>query len=92
MVCKALDNIHDYVLKRAPQNDQITSPVIQKDVVTTWKIETIKAIIEEVNDDHIALLIDQSFHMSRKEKVIEKMIIVLQYIDQLRFVIQRYID
>lgn len=45
------DNICDCVLEHAPQNDQMTSPMIQKDMVTACKIETIiKAIIEELNN------------------------------------------
>ncbi|KAH0634798.1 hypothetical protein KY284_037584 [Solanum tuberosum] len=31
---KHCDKIYDYVLERAPQNDQMTSPMIQKDIVT----------------------------------------------------------
>ncbi|XP_059310040.1 uncharacterized protein LOC132061202 [Lycium ferocissimum] len=51
---KHCDKIHDYVLEHAPQNDRMTSPMIQKDIVTACKIETIKAIIEELNGDYFA--------------------------------------
>ncbi|XP_009786661.2 uncharacterized protein [Nicotiana sylvestris] len=66
---KVCDNIRDYVLEHAPQNDQMISPIIQKDIVTACKIETTKAIIEELNGDYFALLVDESFDTSRKEKM-----------------------
>ncbi|XP_016434994.1 uncharacterized protein LOC107761289 [Nicotiana tabacum] len=52
----------------------MTSPMIQKDIVTACKIETTKAIIEELNSDYFALLVDESFDTSCKEQ----MAIVLQ--------------
>nr|XP_009787487.1 PREDICTED: uncharacterized protein LOC104235427 [Nicotiana sylvestris] len=54
----------------------MTSPMIQKDIVTACKIETTKAIIEELNSDYFALLVDESFDTSCKEQ----MAIVLQKI------------
>ena len=66
---KKCDKIRNYVLEHAPQNDQMTSPIIQKDIVTACKIETIKAIIQELNGDYFALLVDESFDVSRKEQI-----------------------
>ncbi|XP_060201789.1 uncharacterized protein LOC132630220 [Lycium barbarum] len=85
---KHCDKIHDYVLEHAPQNDRMTSPMIQKDIVTACKIETIKAIIEELNGDYFALLVDESFDVSRKEQ----MAVVLRYVDRKGFVMERLID
>ncbi|KAH0689909.1 hypothetical protein KY289_017267 [Solanum tuberosum] len=85
---KRCDKIRDYVLEHAPQNDQMTSPIIQKDIVTACKIETVKAILEELNGDYFALLVDESFDISRKEK----MAIVLRYVDRIGFVMVRLID
>ncbi|XP_059306564.1 uncharacterized protein LOC132058012 [Lycium ferocissimum] len=82
---KKCDNIRDYVLEHAPQNDQMTSPIIQKDIVSACKIETIKAILEELNGDYFSLLVDESFDVSRKEQ----MAIVLRYIDRNGFVMER---
>ncbi|XP_049383041.1 uncharacterized protein LOC125847472 [Solanum stenotomum] len=82
------DKIRDYVFEHASQNDQMTSPIIQKDIVTTCKIETVKAILEELNGDYFALLIDESFDISRKEQ----MAIVLRYVDRMGFVMVRLID
>ncbi|XP_060210802.1 uncharacterized protein LOC132637783 [Lycium barbarum] len=85
---KTCDNIRDYVLEHAPQNDQMTSPIIQKDIVRACKIETIKAILEELNGDYFSLLVDESFDVSRKEQ----MAIVLRYIDRNGFVMERLLD
>ncbi|XP_070010412.1 uncharacterized protein [Nicotiana sylvestris] len=51
-------------------------------------METIKAIIKELNGDCFALLVDESFDVSRKEQ----MAIVLRYVDRMRFVVERLID
>ncbi|KAG5575944.1 hypothetical protein H5410_056078 [Solanum commersonii] len=88
MVCKKCDKIRDYVLKHALVNDHMTSPMIQKDIVSACKIETIKAILEELNGDYFALLVDESFEVSRKEK----MAIVFRYIDRIGFVMEQLID
>ncbi|XP_059294609.1 uncharacterized protein LOC132047606 [Lycium ferocissimum] len=85
---KKCDNIRDYVFEHAPQNDQMTSPMIQKDIVSACKIEIIKAILEELNGDYFSLLVDESFDVSRKEQ----MAIVLRYIDRNGFVMERLLD
>ncbi|XP_015169027.1 zinc finger MYM-type protein 1-like [Solanum tuberosum] len=66
----------------------MTSLMIQKDIVNACKIETIKVILEELNGDHFTLLVDESFDVSRKEQ----MAIVLQFIDRMRFVMERLIN
>ncbi|XP_015161270.1 zinc finger MYM-type protein 1-like [Solanum tuberosum] len=66
----------------------MTSPIIQKDIVSACKIETIKAILEELNGAYFALLVDESFDISRKEQ----MATVLRYVDRMGFVMVRLID
>ncbi|KAG5575884.1 hypothetical protein H5410_056018 [Solanum commersonii] len=66
----------------------MTSPIIQKDIVTACKIEIVKVILEELNGDYFALLVDESFDISRKEQ----MAIVLRYVDRMGFVMERLID
>ncbi|KAG5606913.1 hypothetical protein H5410_028405 [Solanum commersonii] len=61
------DEVRKFVLKNAPQNDQMTCPKIQKDIVIACKIETIKGIIKELNGDYFSLLVDESFDVSCKE-------------------------
>ncbi|XP_075091663.1 uncharacterized protein LOC142171857 [Nicotiana tabacum] len=85
---KECDKIYDYVLEYAPQNDEMTSPMIQKDIVTACKMETVKAIIKELNGDYFFLLVNESFDVSRKEQ----MAIVLRYVDRMGFVVERLVD
>ncbi|XP_070036030.1 uncharacterized protein [Nicotiana tomentosiformis] len=54
------DKIRDLVLKKAPKNDQLTSHKIQKDIIIACKIETVKAIMDDLNGDFFALLVDES--------------------------------
>lgn len=61
---KRCDSIHDFVLGHAQQKDLMISPMILKGIVTACKIETTKAIIEELNGDYFALLVDVS-HMEQ---------------------------
>ena len=63
------DEIKPFVLEKAPKNNKMTSHDIQKDIVTACKIETIKAIIEDINSDYVVLLVDESRDMSRKEQM-----------------------
>ncbi|XP_075086119.1 uncharacterized protein LOC142168851 [Nicotiana tabacum] len=51
-------------------------------------METIKAIIKELNGDYFALLVDESFDVSRKEQ----MAIVLRYVDRMGFMVERLVD
>ncbi|KAG5584460.1 hypothetical protein H5410_044894 [Solanum commersonii] len=66
----------------------MTCPKIQKDTVIACKIETIKGIIKELNDDYFSLLVDESFDVSRKEQ----MTVVLPYVDRRVFVMERLLD
>ncbi|XP_060180722.1 uncharacterized protein LOC132610446 [Lycium barbarum] len=82
------DKIRSFVLEKAPQNDQMTCPMIQKEIVLACKIETIKGIIKELNGDYFSLLVDESFDVSRKEQTAA----VLRYVDRRGFVMERLLD
>nr|XP_016497878.1 PREDICTED: uncharacterized protein LOC107816656 [Nicotiana tabacum] len=81
------DKIKPFVLKCAPKNNKMTSSDIQKEIVIACKIETIKAIIEDLNGDYFSLLVDESIDVSRKEQ----MAIVLRYVDKKESVMERFI-
>ncbi|XP_049373335.1 uncharacterized protein LOC125838313 [Solanum verrucosum] len=83
---KLCDNI-DNAFKKAPKNNQLTSPHIQKDIINACKIETIKCIIENLNDDHFFILVDESRDISCKEQ----MAIVLRYVDRRGSVMKRFL-
>ncbi|KAG5616245.1 hypothetical protein H5410_016069 [Solanum commersonii] len=55
--------------------------------MTVCKIETIKAIIEDINSDYLALLVDESRDVPRKVK----MAICLRYVDKRGFVMEAFI-
>ncbi|KAH0636804.1 hypothetical protein KY289_036719 [Solanum tuberosum] len=84
---KRCDKIGELVLKKAPKNYQMTSHKIQKDIVTACKLETTKAIMEDLNDDYFSLLVDESCDISRKEQ----MAIVLRCVDRKGSVVERFI-
>ncbi|KAH0712118.1 hypothetical protein KY289_008077 [Solanum tuberosum] len=65
----------------------MTSHDIQKDIVTACKIETVKAIIEDINSDYFAFLVDESRDVSHKEQ----MAICLRYVDKMGFVMEAFI-
>ncbi|XP_049394561.1 uncharacterized protein LOC125858810 [Solanum stenotomum] len=55
--------------------------------MTACKIETVKAIIKNINNDYFALLVDESRDVSRKEQ----MAICLIYVDKRGFVMEAFI-
>lgn len=69
MVCKKCDKICCYVSEHAPSNDQMTFSMIQKDIVIACMIETVKVILDELNGDYFALLVDESLDVSPKEQM-----------------------
>ncbi|XP_016558491.2 uncharacterized protein LOC107858341 [Capsicum annuum] len=75
------------MLEKAPKNNKIISHDIQKDIVTACKIETIKAVIKDLDGDYFALLVDESRDVSRKEQ----MAIFLRYVDKKGFVMEAFI-
>nr|XP_009797909.1 PREDICTED: zinc finger MYM-type protein 1-like [Nicotiana sylvestris]XP_009797910.1 PREDICTED: zinc finger MYM-type protein 1-like [Nicotiana sylvestris]XP_009797911.1 PREDICTED: zinc finger MYM-type protein 1-like [Nicotiana sylvestris]XP_009797913.1 PREDICTED: zinc finger MYM-type protein 1-like [Nicotiana sylvestris]XP_009797914.1 PREDICTED: zinc finger MYM-type protein 1-like [Nicotiana sylvestris]XP_009797915.1 PREDICTED: zinc finger MYM-type protein 1-like [Nicotiana sylvestris]XP_00 len=81
------DKIRDLVLKKAPKNDQLTSHKIQKDIIIACKIETVKAIMDNLNGDFFALLVDESCDVSRKEQLA----VVLRYVNRCGSVVEHFI-
>ncbi|XP_075077354.1 uncharacterized protein LOC142164081 [Nicotiana tabacum] len=81
------DKIRDLVLKKAPKNDQLTSHKIQKDIIIECKIETVKAIMDDLNGDFFVLLVDESCDVSRKEQLA----IVLRYVNRCGSVVEHFI-
>ncbi|XP_031287888.1 uncharacterized protein LOC116146617 [Pistacia vera] len=85
-------NIHigDYnavAFKNAPDNLKLTSPEIQKDIVSAALNEIVNAIIRDFIDSLFATMIDESRDFSRKEQ----MIIVLHYVNKNELVVERFL-
>ncbi|XP_060210991.1 uncharacterized protein LOC132638013 [Lycium barbarum] len=76
---KRCDNIAE-AFKKAPKNNQLTSPYIQRDIITACKMETVKYIIKDLNDDYFSILVDESRDVSCKEQ----MAIVLRRCDEVQ--------
>ena len=71
--------VNKYVLKNAPGNCTLTCPEIQKQIIQYCAIETRKQIIEELGDEHYAILADESSDVSHKEQLA----LCLRYVDRL---------
>ncbi|KAM3307981.1 hypothetical protein P3S67_009728 [Capsicum chacoense] len=48
------------ILEKAPQNDTLTCPMIQKVIVNACAKETLKVIIADLNGDYFGILVDES--------------------------------
>ncbi|XP_057518320.1 uncharacterized protein LOC130799232 [Amaranthus tricolor] len=64
-----VEEIGKYTFQNAPKNCQLTSPKIQKDIITCCAKETTKRIIEEVGDGYFSILADESSDVSQKEQL-----------------------
>ncbi|KAL7588201.1 hypothetical protein Lser_V15G38926 [Lactuca serriola] len=73
--------------ENAPENNQLISPKIQKELVQCFAQEVLLSFHEEIGQDVFALLVDESSDVSKKEQ----MAIVLRYVDTLGFVKERFI-
>ncbi|XP_022850561.1 zinc finger MYM-type protein 1-like [Olea europaea var. sylvestris] len=81
------EKIKAVTLKNAPKNHKLTSPKIQKDIVSAGAIEMIDVIIKDIDDTFFSILVDESQDISVKEQ----MSVVLCYVDKTRHVVERFI-
>ncbi|XP_075645560.1 uncharacterized protein LOC142616631 [Castanea sativa] len=82
------EEIDKAVLENAPENHQMTSPNIQKEIANVAAVETINAIIKDIGDSLFAIIVDESHDMSTKEQ----MAIALRYVDKLGHVNERFLS
>ncbi|CAN6166908.1 unnamed protein product, partial [Urochloa humidicola] len=73
------EEVDKHVLNNAPGNCTLTCPDIQKQIIQCCAIETRNKIIEELDDDHYAILADESSDVSHKEQLA----VCLRYVDKL---------
>ncbi|XP_042056443.1 zinc finger MYM-type protein 1-like [Salvia splendens] len=62
--------ISKVTLENAPENCQLTSPTIQKDIINCCAKETMKRIVDDLGDDYFAILADESSDVSQKEQLL----------------------
>jgi hypothetical protein len=60
------EKVDKYVLHNVPSNCSLTCPNIQEEIIQCCAIETRKKIIEELGDDHYAILADEASDVSYK--------------------------
>ncbi|KAL9675399.1 hypothetical protein QQ045_003601 [Rhodiola kirilowii] len=80
-------SINNVILGKAPGNNQMVSPKIQKDIVHCFSQEVIRRIIEEIGDDVFTLLVDESSDVSYKEQ----MAVILRFVDKYGIIKERFI-
>ncbi|XP_042380415.1 zinc finger MYM-type protein 1-like [Zingiber officinale] len=81
------EDIKNAVLQNAPENNQLISPEIQKDIVNAACLETTNAILNELGDEVFAMLVDESRDISDKEQ----MAIALRYVNLRGIVVERFL-
>ncbi|XP_073031169.1 uncharacterized protein [Primulina eburnea] len=79
--------INDVKLKIATKNFKLTSPDIQKDIVSACATETINVIIRDVGVSLFSILVDESRDVSTKEQIS----VVICYVDSSGHVNERFI-
>ncbi|XP_016465470.1 uncharacterized protein LOC107788308 [Nicotiana tabacum] len=80
-------DVEKVILENAPQNDILTCPMIQKDIINVCTKEIIKAIIRDLNGDYFGILVDESKDISHKEQ----MALVLRYVDKNCKMVERFV-
>ncbi|XP_049345372.1 uncharacterized protein LOC125809837 [Solanum verrucosum] len=73
--------------EKAPKNEMICSPSIQKDIVDSCAKETIKSILEDLDEDYFGILVYESKDVSYKEQ----MTLILRYVNKEGEVIERFV-
>ncbi|XP_071924022.1 uncharacterized protein [Coffea arabica] len=79
--------IFEVVNQNAPANNQLTSPMIQKDLAHACASEITSVIINDIGDNYFSLIVDES----RDSSVKEQMGVVLRYVNKEGRVIERFL-
>ncbi|KAK1396284.1 Zinc finger MYM-type protein 1-like [Heracleum sosnowskyi] len=79
--------ISKVVTQNAPGNNQMTSPLIQKEMANACATETTLAILKDIGDSLFTILVDESRDISVKEQ----MAVVLRYVNKSGEVIERFL-
>ncbi|XP_047948935.1 zinc finger MYM-type protein 1-like [Salvia hispanica] len=81
------EEIASVVLKNAPENLNLTSPDIQRDIINAFDVETTKAIVHDMGNEFFSILVDECRDVSVKEQ----MGVVVRYVDKYGCVIERFL-
>jgi hypothetical protein len=80
------DDVSGLVLENAPKNEKYTSPKIQKEILHIIANKMRDMIRKEIRDAKFCILIDETRHESKREK----MAIILRFVDKYSFIIERF--
>ena len=76
--CDHNEEVKTVAMKHAPENLKLTSPTIQKDIVSAAASETISYIIQDIGDALFSILVDEARDVSIKEQ----MAVTLRYVNK----------
>ncbi|XP_052177536.1 uncharacterized protein LOC127791592 [Diospyros lotus] len=71
------DKIKTVTMNKAPLNCKLTSPDVQKDIVSACVVKTINVIIKDIGDSFFSIIVDESRDVSTNEQIS----IVLRYVN-----------
>jgi hypothetical protein len=80
------EEVNKMVLKNAPGNCIFTSPRIQNQIISYCFRDTTSYILEELGDDHYAILANESSDISYREQLV-----CLWYVDKIGRVCERFL-
>ncbi|XP_062147772.1 uncharacterized protein LOC133856740 [Alnus glutinosa] len=86
-LAKHIEEIDKVVLENVPENHQMTTPDIQKEIANAVASETLDAILKDLGDSSFAILVDES----RDIFVKEQLAIVLRYVYKRGHVIEFFV-
>ncbi|XP_039146798.1 zinc finger MYM-type protein 1-like [Dioscorea cayenensis subsp. rotundata] len=84
---KRVEKVGSVINENAPGNNQLTSPLIQKQLVNACATETTLAIINEIGDSNFSLIVDES----RDKSIKEQMTVILRFVDKQGLGVERFL-
>ncbi|KAH7676979.1 Ribonuclease H-like protein [Dioscorea alata] len=82
-----VESVGRVIKENAPENNQMTSPQIQKELVRACAEETTRAIIDEIGNNHFSILLDES----RDKSIKEQMAVIVKFVNKKGQVIERFL-
>ncbi|XP_041995646.1 uncharacterized protein LOC121745754 [Salvia splendens] len=74
-------------LENAPSNNQMVSPLVQKELTNCCAVETTKVILEDIKNRNFSLLVDEA----RDASIKEQMALVLRYVNNDGEIVERFL-
>ncbi|XP_047949280.1 zinc finger MYM-type protein 1-like [Salvia hispanica] len=85
--CEHKEEVAAVTLENAPRNNQMTSPLIQKELSNCCAVETTKVILEDIENRKFSLLVDEA----RDSSIKEQMALVIRYVNNNGEIIERFL-